>query len=143
MPKAVAQKASAAVKVSKKRKVNGYQMPERIPIGTILTDLSKQQWKIGPSIGVGGFGEIYCACKANEAPKKHEDYPYVVKVVSFQLGQLQLTVLFDSYEFRIYELFIFPSMQEPHGNGPLFVEMHFYMRNGKLTDSKCNGRPMR
>lgn len=26
--------------------------------------------------------------------------------------------------------------QEPHGNGPLFVEMHFYMRNGKLADSK-------
>lgn len=83
MPKAVPQKPPAAVKVSKKRKVNGYQMPERIPIGTVLTDLSKQQWKIGPSIGVGGFGEIYCACKANEAPKKHEDYPYVVKVVSF------------------------------------------------------------
>lgn len=31
------------------------------------------------------------------------------------------------------------SLQEPHGNGPLFVEMHFYMRNGKLADSKSNG----
>lgn len=83
MPKTVAQKAPAAVKgASRKRKVNGYQMPERIPIGMILTDLSKQQWKIGPSIGVGGFGEIYCACKANDAPKKHDDYPFVVKVVS-------------------------------------------------------------
>lgn len=86
MPKAVAQKTGATAKVTAKkstakRKGNGYQMPERIPIGTILTDLSKQQWKIGPSIGVGGFGEIYCACKANEAPKKHEDYQYVVKVV--------------------------------------------------------------
>lgn len=30
------------------------------------------------------------------------------------------------------------SLQEPHGNGPLFVEMHFYMRNAKLTDSKCH-----
>ncbi|XP_018791318.1 PREDICTED: nucleosomal histone kinase 1 [Bactrocera latifrons] len=25
---------------------------------------------------------------------------------------------------------------EPHGNGPLFVEMHFYMRNAKLEDIK-------
>lgn len=24
--------------------------------------------------------------------------------------------------------------QEPHANGPLFVEMHFYMRNCKLDD---------
>lgn len=93
MPKAVAQKAPAAVKVSKKRKVNGYQMPERIPIGMILTDLSKQQWKIGPSIGVGGFGEIYCACKANEAPKKHEDYAYVVKVVSLCRSHCQSLAL--------------------------------------------------
>lgn len=71
-------------------------MPERIPIGMILTDLSKQQWKIGPSIGVGGFGEIYCACKANEVPKKHEDYPYVVKVVS--------VASFSSYESQVRQL---------------------------------------
>lgn len=27
-------------------------------------------------------------------------------------------------------------LQEPHENGPLFVEMHFYMRNAKTEDSK-------
>lgn len=97
MPKTVAaSKLPAAVKVTKKRKANGYQMPERIPIGTVLTDLSKQQWKIGPSIGVGGFGEIYCACKANEAPKKHEDYPYVVKVVNFlYLCSSSMNIIYD------------------------------------------------
>lgn len=30
--------------------------------------------------------------------------------------------------------------QEPHGNGPLFVEMHFYMRNAKLDDSEIHNR---
>lgn len=99
MPKAVAQKAPAAVKVSKKRKVNGYQMPERIPIGMVLTDLSKQQWKIGPSIGVGGFGEIYCASKANEGTKKVGDYPYVVKVVSSMGPSAVLTMAIDEYLF--------------------------------------------
>ncbi|XP_055323194.1 nucleosomal histone kinase 1 isoform X2 [Sitodiplosis mosellana] len=108
MPKAGTSKAAAASKAPNKkpavkRKANGFQKPESIPLGEVLTDLSKQQWKIGPSIGAGGFGEIYCATKASESTKKYEDYPYVVKV-------------------------------EPHGNGPLFVEMHFYMRNGKMAD---------
>lgn len=89
MPKASTSKAAAASKPpnkkpAAKRKANAYQMPEDIPLGEIMTDLSKQQWKIGPSIGTGGFGEIYCACKANESTKKHEDYPYVVKVVSYR-----------------------------------------------------------
>lgn len=86
MPRTAAPKASSAAKAPAKkpaarRKANGYDRPENIPLGEILTDLSKQQWKIGPSIGAGGFGDIYCACKANEAPKKHDDYQYVVKIV--------------------------------------------------------------
>lgn len=80
--KAIAAKKAPNKKPSVKRKANAYQMPESIAPGELMTDLSKQQWKIGPSIGVGGFGEIYCACKANESTKKYEDYPYVVKVVS-------------------------------------------------------------
>lgn len=86
MPKATSTKATNAPKAAKKpaakRKANGYQMPEKIPLGEVLTDLAKQSWKIGPSIGAGGFGEIYCASKTTDSVKKHEDYPYVVKVVS-------------------------------------------------------------
>ncbi|XP_058444770.1 nucleosomal histone kinase 1 [Malaya genurostris] len=87
----------------RKKAANGYQMPAPVPLGTILTDMSKRQWKTGPSIGSGGFGEIYCACEAGSSVKKADDYPNVVKI-------------------------------EPHGNGPLFVEMHFYMRNAKQDD---------
>lgn len=87
----------------RKKAANGYQMPEPVPPGTVLTDMAKRQWKVGPSIGSGGFGEIYCACEAGSGVKKPDDYPYVVKI-------------------------------EPHGNGPLFVEMHFYMRNAKQED---------
>lgn len=85
MPRTAAVKAStskaAAKKPAAKKKANGYQMPEKIPLGEVLTDLSKQQWRIGVTIGSGGFGDIYCACKA-DSNKKTDDYPFVVKVVS-------------------------------------------------------------
>lgn len=80
MPKASTSKA-APKKAAPKRKANGYQVPEQIPLGEVLTDLSKQQWRIGPSIGSGGFGEIYSACKADSSIKL-DDYPFVVKIVS-------------------------------------------------------------
>lgn len=99
MPKAAAAKAStskvAAKKPAAKKKVNGYQMPEKIPLGEVLTDLSKKQWRIGVTIGSGGFGDIYCASKA-EANKKTDDYSYVVKVVS------DCTVSFDLYAFYYF-----------------------------------------
>lgn len=71
----------AAKKPAPKKK-NGYVMPEKIPLGEVLTDLSKTSWKIGPSIGSGGFGEIYSATKADGGAKKPENYEYVVKCVS-------------------------------------------------------------
>lgn len=89
MPKAAAAKASttkAATKKApaKKKAGNGYQMPEKIPLGEVLTDLSKNQWRIGKTIGSGGFGDIYCASKV-ESSKKTDDYPFVVKVVCIRL----------------------------------------------------------
>ncbi|KYM83135.1 Nucleosomal histone kinase 1 [Atta colombica] len=91
--------AKAAKKVPKKK--GGYQMPDPIPAGEILRDISKGQWILGKSIGVGGFGEVYSAAPYFE--KIPKDYPNVIKI-------------------------------EPHGNGPLFVEMHFYMRNCKSDE---------
>lgn len=64
------------------KKKNGYQMPKPLKTGDILNDNQKGQWKIGVSIGIGGFGEIYSACKVGSSIKKVEDYPFVVKIVS-------------------------------------------------------------
>ncbi|XP_067210184.1 serine/threonine-protein kinase VRK1 [Linepithema humile] len=92
-----------AARVAKKtpRKKGGYELPEAIPAGEILTDICKGQWILGKSIGVGGFGEVYSAAPySNKVPK---NYPNVMKI-------------------------------EPHGNGPLFVEMHFYMKNCKAIE---------
>ncbi|OXU30319.1 hypothetical protein TSAR_014916 [Trichomalopsis sarcophagae] len=92
---------AAAKKAPRKKGANGYKMPDPIPKGEIVTDLKKQKWIFGSSIGVGGFGEIYAAALYKD--KTPTDYPAVIKI-------------------------------EPHGNGPLFVEMHFYMRNASPND---------
>ena len=70
-----------AVKKPAKKK-NGYEMPKAAKPGTILIDSHKKEWKIGKSIGIGGFGEIYSACENSSKIKNLDDYPYVVKLVS-------------------------------------------------------------
>ncbi|GIX77820.1 hypothetical protein CEXT_208391 [Caerostris extrusa] len=78
---------------------NGNRLPDPLPNGAILTDVIKRQWRLGKSIGLGGFGEIYLA--SDDIKKKPGlDAKYVIKI-------------------------------EPHTNGPLFSEMHFYHRVGK------------
>lgn len=51
--------SKAGKKAPRKKAANGYKLPDPIPAGEVLTDIAKKQWIIGPSIGVGGFGEIY------------------------------------------------------------------------------------
>lgn len=81
-------KVAAAGPAKKKSAKNAYQMPEHLPAGSVLTDLSKQQWRIGPSIGTGGFGEIYSASKAatGTTKSKADDHQFVVKIVSVHSG---------------------------------------------------------
>lgn len=54
----MATKGAKGAKRAPKKK-GGYQMPDPIPAGEILKDVSKGQWILGKSIGVGGFGEVY------------------------------------------------------------------------------------
>lgn len=49
-----------------KRRALAFELPSKrtcesksIPQGEILTDLKDKKWKLGPAIGIGGFGEIY------------------------------------------------------------------------------------
>lgn len=76
----MASKAKGAVKKPAKKK-NGYEMPKAVKPGLVLIDSHKKQWKIGKSIGVGGFGEIYSACDATSNIKSLDAYPFVVKLV--------------------------------------------------------------
>lgn len=79
----MASKGKAAVKKAPKKK-NAYEMPQPVKAGEILYDNQKNQWRIGVPIGSGGFGVIYSACKVGSNVKKVEDYPFVVKVVSYK-----------------------------------------------------------
>lgn len=66
------------------KKKNGYKMPEPLPLGELLTDTLKNEWELGPSIGKGGFGEIYSA-------RKHESkdpFPFVIKIVCIFILEL-------------------------------------------------------
>ena len=66
-----------------RRSPNGYLLPDPLPAGLILTDLTKKQWKLGKSVGLGGFGEIYSAASWNgNNTQSAGDEDYVVKVVS-------------------------------------------------------------
>jgi hypothetical protein len=68
-----------------RRSPNGYLLPDRLPAGLIVTDLCKGRWRIGKSIGLGGFGEIYSATSWNgdEHQKFHPAMEnFVIKVVS-------------------------------------------------------------
>ncbi|XP_041981875.1 serine/threonine-protein kinase VRK1 [Aricia agestis] len=96
--------SAKAKKAAPKKKPKGYKMPVPIPAGEVINDtIGKRKWRIGPSIGVGGFGEIYSACDHESSPKKTSNYPFVIKI-------------------------------EPHENGPLFVEKHFYIRNANKEE---------
>ncbi|CAL4069548.1 unnamed protein product [Meganyctiphanes norvegica] len=84
---------------SRHRGANGFKLPDPIPEGEVLTDMTKKKWKLGKSIGCGGFGEVYFA-STNVKGKVGKGAKFCVKV-------------------------------EPHKNGPLFTEMHCYIRTSK------------
>lgn len=37
----------------------GCKLPMQLPAGEILTDITQNKWKLGNTIGYGGFGDIY------------------------------------------------------------------------------------
>ncbi|XP_062503194.1 serine/threonine-protein kinase VRK1-like [Corticium candelabrum] len=104
-PKVAGTAKQAKRKLAAKRRVaakSSYDFPEPMPVGEVLADMQKGNWKLGKSIGRGGFGELYLAQRTLKQMSEDEDKEanYVVKI-------------------------------EPEGNGPLFTEIHFYTRVGK------------
>lgn len=62
------------------------KVAEKLPKGTVLTDVAKEQWEIGEPIGEGGFGVIYSAKKVGSAGKK--DLAFAAKVEPHGNGPL-------------------------------------------------------
>lgn len=59
---------------------------EKLPKGTVLTDMAKLQWEIVEPIGEGGFGVIYSVKKVGSTVKK--DIAYAAKVEPHSNGPL-------------------------------------------------------
>ncbi|XP_065201846.1 serine/threonine-protein kinase VRK1-like isoform X2 [Planococcus citri] len=62
-------------------------LAKSIPQGEILTDLKSKKWKLGPAVGIGGFGEIYLASDDLTRTVGNKT-DYVVKVEPFMSGPL-------------------------------------------------------
>lgn len=75
--------------VPKRKAANGYKLAEPLPKGEILEDIGKKKWKLGPSIGQGGFGEIYAA---QEVGSTGSSYPYVIKIVIYLPESLNILI---------------------------------------------------
>lgn len=87
---------------------NGNKLPERLPVGHRLVDTTKQHWLIGPSIGCGGFGDIYLTRQYDE---NIDDLK--------RLTQEQIIKESASWTNVI---------KFEHFSGPLFAEINFYLR---------------
>ena len=37
----------------------GCRLPDRLPRGEILCDITQNKWRLGDAIGCGGFGDVY------------------------------------------------------------------------------------
>jgi len=103
-------KANAAANKAGRKAANGYKLPAPLPAGEVLkAPHAKKEWMLGQSIGVGGFGEIYLAREKSAAGQHGRQA--AVKAVG-EDAPLAVKI-------------------EPHENGPLFVEMNFYLRAAK------------
>uniref|UniRef100_A0A8C5N5C0 Serine/threonine-protein kinase VRK1 n=1 Tax=Leptobrachium leishanense TaxID=445787 RepID=A0A8C5N5C0_9ANUR len=63
------------------------KLAEEFTPGEVLTDSAKKQWKLGSSIGQGGFGRLYLA-DVSSSKAVGPDAPYVVKVEPSDNGPL-------------------------------------------------------
>lgn len=90
---------------------NGNRLPERLPVGHRLVDTTKHQWLIGPSIGCGGFGDIYLTRKYDESRDdlKRFTQDHIIK----ESNSWTNVIKFE------------------HFSGPLFAEINFYLRCAK------------
>ncbi|PNF23470.1 Serine/threonine-protein kinase VRK1 [Cryptotermes secundus] len=89
MPHRIMERATGAEMEQPKKRVaaNGNILPDPISEGEVLIDLARNQWKLGRSIGIGGFGEVYLA-SSNAYEPVGSDADHVVKVEPHKNGPL-------------------------------------------------------
>lgn len=76
-----------------RRSPNGFLLAAPLPKGEILLDNRKQQWRLGKTIGCGGFGEIYLASRVDENGEGDKE-DYVIKLEPHDNGPLFVEINF-------------------------------------------------
>ncbi|XP_065307043.1 serine/threonine-protein kinase VRK1-like isoform X2 [Dermacentor albipictus] len=76
-----------AAKKAPRVAANGHRLPDPLPAGEVLTDLSRKQWRLGKAVGLGGFGEIYLASDEVSKPVDANAL-YVIKIEPHSNGPL-------------------------------------------------------
>ncbi|CAG7836036.1 unnamed protein product [Allacma fusca] len=108
-----------------------YSRPEPIASGEVLTDICGKRWKIGKSVGVGGFGEIYLA--SDETGRAVTDKAnYVIKIEPHDNGPLFVEI---SVYIRVAKLEMIEEWKKLKKNDNL--GMPWYVTSG-LHDYKSD-----
>ena len=73
-----------------RKAANGYKLPDPIPAGEVIT-AGKKSWRLGRSVGVGGFGEIYL-CDEDREAVKYIHMKLIKSVTKFFINSLKKSV---------------------------------------------------
>ena len=82
---------TAARPVQKKKPAQIHKLPDPIREGEVVKDIQKRQWRLGKSIGVGGFGEIYAGMLCHSLWKIHFIFNYNSNLASDVIDKPVLT----------------------------------------------------
>nr|CAB3267652.1 serine/threonine-protein kinase VRK1 [Phallusia mammillata] len=113
----------------------GHVLCAELPEGTILKDLRKNTWKVGNSIGSGGFGLIYLANEETKAA--NESSPYVIKIEPESNGPLFCELAFYNRAARAEQI---EEWAKKHKRS--FVGVPKYIAQGRHEQSGENLRFM-
>jgi len=92
-PETPAKKEEVDARETYRRSPNGFLLAAPLPKGEILVDTRKQQWRLGKTIGCGGFGEIYLASRVDENGEGSSE-DYVIKLEPHDNGPLFVEINF-------------------------------------------------
>ncbi|XP_072375582.1 serine/threonine-protein kinase VRK1-like isoform X1 [Diabrotica undecimpunctata] len=108
----------------KKKSSSGVSNSADFKQGEVVTDISGKKWKLGKTIGIGGFGEIYEASESLARGFK-TDYSYVAKVEKHTSGPLFVEI--NCY-LRIGKPHIIEDWKKEHNLK--FIGMPHYVASG-------------
>ena len=89
-----------------------------------IQDVSKKKWILTGTVGSGGFGLIYFA--EEQVARPLLTFKELIIFHSLLANKFNQTIQGEKGRKCVVKI-------EPHENGPLFVEWHYYLAAGRLS----------